>query len=190
MIGRARRVKEFAYFQFKAFLGVFLYLWIIFALLSFHKAIILAQQHLEFTQFGFAFINALALAKVMLVARELHLAGKAFRDKPLIYPTLLKSFVFTLLLAFFKIIEEAAIRLYHGKSFKESAFAFVDHEAKITFSAALIVFFMLIPFFGFSELSEHFGEGRLATLFFRSRHNWLASGTAKEGAPLAGPDSH
>jgi len=34
----------------------------------------------------------------MLVAQDLHLAD-LFRDAPLIYPTLLKSFVFTIVLA-------------------------------------------------------------------------------------------
>jgi len=56
---------------------------------------------------GFRF-NALALAKVMLVAQELHL-GDQFRDAPLIYPTLLKSFVFTIVLACFKIVEDGAM---------------------------------------------------------------------------------
>jgi len=64
-------------------------------------------------------INALALAKVMLVAQELHLADQ-FRDAPLIYPTLLKSFVFTIVLACFKVAEEAAVGMFRGKSFHQS----------------------------------------------------------------------
>ena len=80
---------------------------------------ILAEHRIPFAPHGLALINALALAKVMLVAQDLHLADR-FRVAPLIYPTLLKSFVFTIVLACFKIVEEAAIGRIHGESFHES----------------------------------------------------------------------
>jgi hypothetical protein len=167
---RKRRVKEIAYHQLKEFIVVFLYLWLILALFALHKTIILAQEHIEFTAFGFAFINALALGKVMLVAKELNLADN-FKERPLIYPTLLKSFAFALLLVFFKIVEDVAVDVYHGKSFEESLF--VGPNTRVVLSTGLMVFVLLIPFFGFTELSRHFGEGRLATLFLRSRENWI-----------------
>lgn len=172
MTDRKRKVKEFAYLQLKEFLIVFLYLWVIFALFALHKAIILSQENIEYKALGFAVINALALAKVMVVAKELNLADK-FKDKPLIYPTLLKSLVFALLLMVVKVLEEVIVRVYHGNSFAESLSALTDQSAKVIFSAGLLMFVMLIPFFAFTELSRHFGEGRLATLFLRSRENWL-----------------
>jgi hypothetical protein len=183
---RKRKVKEIAYHQFKEFLVVFLYLWLIFALFSLHKSIILAEAHIEFTAFGLGFVNALALAKVMMVARELHLADH-FKERPLIYPTLLKSFVFALLLVIFRIIEEVAVRLYHGKTLEESLSAGTDQSAKIVLSSGLIMFVMLIPFFGFTELSRHFGEGRLGRLFLRSRRNWLADEPPMQEAATASP---
>src|SRR5271165_173488 len=63
-----------------------------------------------------AIINALALAKIILVAQELHFAEQ-LRDAPLIYPTLLKSFAFTMLLALFKVVEHTSVGMFHGKSF-------------------------------------------------------------------------
>jgi hypothetical protein len=61
-------------------------------------------------------INALALAKVMLVAQDLHLADR-FHDAPLIYPTLLKPFVYTVVLACFEIAEGFVIGRIHAKLF-------------------------------------------------------------------------
>ena len=58
---------------------------------------ILAEHHIDFVHHGLALINALALAKVMLVARHLHLGE--LKNVPLIYPTLLKSALFTTVLA-------------------------------------------------------------------------------------------
>ena len=141
---------------------------------------ILAQQHISFTPYGFAFINALALAKVMLVAKELHFADN-FKDKPLIYPTLLRSTAFTVLLVTFNILEEIGLRVYHGNTFQECLSALSDRSARAWGTMGLLCFFMLIPFFGYTELSRHFGEGRLATLFFRSRVGW-AMGERSESA--------
>jgi len=83
------------------------------------KSVILARYHIDFAYHGFAIINALALANVMLTAKDLHL-GEQFDDAPLIYPTLLKSAVFSVVLACFEILEEAAIGLYHHQSFQQS----------------------------------------------------------------------
>ena len=70
-----------------------------------YKSVILAEQHIAFVYHGFAIVNALALGKVMLVAKDLHL-GERFDDAPLIYPTLIKSAPFAVVLACFKILED------------------------------------------------------------------------------------
>ncbi len=183
-VSRKDKVKQVAYLQLKQFLIVFFYLWLIFALFDAQKAIILAREHIEFTGYGFAFINAMALAKFMMIAREVNLADNIFRDKPLIYPTLLKSLVFAILLVCLRILEEVIVHLFKGQSLGESLSALGDRNAKIVFAAGVIMFVMLIPFFAFTELSRHFGEGRLGRLFLHSRHNWLAAETAKDTATL------
>jgi hypothetical protein len=91
-------LKQKAYRQLREFLIIAAYLWGIFGLLEVHKSMILAEHHVNFAYHGFALINALALAKVMLVAQHLHF-GKQFNEKPLIYPTLGKSLLFTGVLA-------------------------------------------------------------------------------------------
>ncbi|MGA7409194.1 MAG: hypothetical protein WBW33_01845 [Bryobacteraceae bacterium] len=187
MSTRKERVKQVAYLQAKEFLVVFLYLWLIFALFEGQKAIILARAHMEFGGFGFAFINALALAKFMMIAREMNLADNIFKERPLIYPTLLKSLVFATLLTVLRILEEVIVHLFKGHSLAESLSALVDHNAKIVVAAGMIMFVMLIPFFAFTELSRHFGEGRLGRLFLHSRHNWLAADAAKDGGTLPSP---
>jgi len=58
-------------------------------------------------------------SKVMVVARKLRLADQ-FDVRPLIYTTLLKSAAFTVVLACFKILEEAALGMYRGETFRAS----------------------------------------------------------------------
>jgi hypothetical protein len=83
-----------AYQQLKEFLATAIYLWVVFSLLIMFESMILAGHNIPFAYHGFAIINALALAKVMLTARDLHL-GEKFDEAPLIYPTLLKSALFS-----------------------------------------------------------------------------------------------
>jgi hypothetical protein len=163
-----RTLKQKAVDEVREYLVISLYLFVVFSLFVFYKSVILAEHHIDFAPHGFALINALALAKVMLVAQELHLADQ-FRDAPLIYPTLLKSFVFAIVLACFKIAEEATIGRFHGKSFHESISNLGGGSWMGILTLTVLLFVVLIPFFGFTELRRAFGEDRLVGVFFRSR---------------------
>jgi hypothetical protein len=164
-----RTLKQKAFDEVREGLLIALYLFLVFSLFVIYKWLILAQNHIDFALHGFALFNALALAKVMLVAQKLHLADQ-FRDTPLIYPTILKSFVFTIVLACFKIAEEGVMGILHGKSLRESAVLVAGASVKEELVFASLFFVMLIPFFGFTELRRVFGEDRLVDVFFRSRH--------------------
>lgn len=162
-------LKERAYHEFKQYIVITLYLWVVFGLFLLYKAVILNQEHIDFVAKGLALFNALALAKVMLVARALHF-GEWANDAPLIYPTFLKSGLFAALLALFKILEEWAVGLYHGRSFQESISDLGGGTFKGILTLSLLLFVMLIPFFGFTELQRVLGEGKLRQLFFGRRH--------------------
>jgi hypothetical protein len=163
-------LKQRAFRGAKDYLMISFYLFVVFALFAIYKSVILAEQHIEFEPQGLALINALALGKVILVAQELHFAEQ-FQGAPLIYPTLLKSFAFSILLACFKIAEEAAVgMLFHGKSFHDSVTAIADGSWNGRLSLTVLMFVVLIPFFGFTELRRVFGDDRLVGAFFRPRH--------------------
>ena len=164
----SRTVKQIAYQQLKEFLLIALYLWVVFGLLVMFKSVVLAEHHIDFAYHGFAIINALALAKVMLTAKDLHL-GEKFNEAPLIYPTLLKSALFTLVMACFKILEDAAIGLYHGRSFHQSIADLGGGTWKAILTFILLLFAVLVPFVGYGELGRVLGEGKLGQIFFRPR---------------------
>ena len=164
----SRTLKQVAYQQLKEFLLIALYLWVVFGLLVMFKSVVLAEHHIDFAYHGFAIINALALAKVMLTAKDLHL-GEKFNEAPLIYPTLLKSALFTLIMACFKILEDTAIGLYHGQSFHQSIADLGGGTWKAILTFALLLFAVLVPFVGYGELGRVLGEGKLEQIFFRPR---------------------
>ena len=163
-----RTLKQKAVHEAREYFIISLYLFVVFALFALYKSVILAEHHIDFALHGFALINALALGKVILVAQDLHLADQ-LRDAPLIYPTVLKSFVFTIVLACFKIVEDAALGIFHGKSFQESIADLGGGTVQGILTLTALLFVVLIPFFGFTELRRVLGEDRLAGVFFRSR---------------------
>ena len=154
--------------QMKEFLFIALYLWLVFGLLVMYKSVILSEYHIDFAYHGFALINALALGKVMLVAKDLHL-GRRFENAPLVYPTLVKSAIFTVVLACFKLLEGAAVGLYRGKSFAESIADLGGGTLRALLTLTLLLFVVLIPFVGFGELQRVLGEGKLKQMFFYPR---------------------
>lgn len=163
-----RTLKQRAFREVREYFAISLYLFVVFSTFAFYKAVLLAEHNADFAPHGFALINALALAKVILIAQDLHLADQ-FRDAPLIVPTLLKSFVFASVLTCFKFAEETAVGVFHGQSLHASISVIGGGSWKVILAFSVLLFVVLIPFFGFTELRRVFGEDRLMGAFFRPR---------------------
>jgi len=184
-----RTLKQKAYHELKEFFGIALYLWVILALFQLYRSVLLAEEHISVVAHqGFAIINALALAKVLLVAKALHL-GEWVEDWPLIYPTLLKSALFTIVLACFKILEDAGLGMYRGKSFQESIADIGGGTLNGILCEMLILFVMLIPFFVVTELQGVLGKGKLMQLFFRPRSSLTPASKQSSDTDTAIPGS-
>ena len=160
-----RELKKRLLEEAKKFLVITLYLWAMFALFSLHKTVVLAQSHIDYQAQGFAIVNALILAKVVLVAEDLHL-GNSFRDHPLICSVLYKSLVFAVVLVVFHIVEGTVVALVHGRPLSESLADFGRGDLKGIVSVAALVFVSFIPFFMFREAARVIGGDQLWQLFF------------------------
>jgi len=165
-----RQHKEKAFDEFKRFIVIFLYLWVVFGLLSIHKSIVLVQNHLDYPEHIFAIINAFIFAKVLLIGEHFHL-GTRFKDRPLIYPILHKCFVFTALLICFHIVESVLVGVWHGKTMVDSIPPIVGGSVKGILSAGVMCFVVLLPFFAFREIGDVIGHRELWTLIFTRRGN-------------------
>ena len=180
-----RTLKQKAYHELKEFFGIALYLWVILALFQLYRSLLLKEEHISVVVHqGFAIINALALGKVLLIAKALHL-GEWVEDWPLIYPTLLKSALFTIVLACFKILEDAGLGMYRGKSFQESIADLGGGTLNGILCVSLILFVTLIPFFVVTELQGVLGEGKLMQLFFCSRESLKRSADRSSDVGIA-----
>jgi len=164
-------LKERAVNEAKRFVIIFLYLWVLFSLFALHKSIILNEPSLILGQ-GFAIVNALVLAKIMLLGEAFNLADN-LKSKPIIYPVVFKSAVFAVLLMGCHALEEIATRLWLGGNFASSVSDLGGGTAIRIFIVGLIMFVVLMPFFAFSEIGRDIGEDELYRLFFVRRTKYV-----------------
>ena len=169
-IPRQRQLKERAFKEFKRFVVIFLYLWIVFGLLSIHKSLVLSQIHLDYQEHSFAIVNAFVFAKVLLVGEHLQF-GSRFSHKPLIYPVLHKCFVFTLLLISFHIVESVAVGVWRGNTIANSLPPVLGWNPRGLLAIGVMCFVLLLPFFGFREVARVMGRREMWILFFERREN-------------------
>jgi hypothetical protein len=147
-----------------------LYLSLVLGLFAWYRRLILAHYEIEYLKYGVAIIEALILAKVILIAEVMGLGRGRFKDTPLIYPVLYKSVVFTLFLGLFSVLEDTIGGWFRGEGFRGWLIE-LKNEGKYEFLArCLIIFVVFIPYFAFKELGNLLGEGKLGRLFFRNKH--------------------
>jgi hypothetical protein len=153
--------------ELKNFFWIFVYLFIVFGFYTLSDEIFRRDEGLDPVMHGFAAINALVFAKVILVGDELKL-GQWLRRSPLAYSIALESFVFTLLLIAFHFLEHAAVAYFrHG-----SPAVKLDVGGGGWLGLAIVaamMFFALIPFFAYRNLSRLIGPENFHALLFRVR---------------------
>ena len=162
------RVLDIVVREVKKFGTLFLYLALVFGLFTLHQWVVLASNHISYVFYGASVINALILAKIMLVAEALHF-GERFRDKPLAYPILYKSVAFGLMLVIAYIAEEVIVGLLKGESLAQSAPELGGGTPAGIAAIALIMCVALIPFFAFKELRRVYGGAEFDSLVFKGR---------------------
>jgi hypothetical protein len=140
-----------------------IYLWVLLSVFALHREIILANYHINYSaKFGFAFLNAVILAKFMWLAEILH-AGKKAAGKVLLYSTLWNAALFTVILMICHLLEEALVKVWRGHSFAAS-FSEGVADPKDVFASMLLVFVVLIPFFFAKGLIEILGKDEIKRL--------------------------
>ena len=144
------------------------YLTLVFAAFTQYRRFVLAAHDITYANYGYAVIEALILAKVIMIGDMLHL-GRGFENRPLIYPTLLKSVVFSLFVGAFILIEHVIKGLWNGKGLTAGLVDFFGKGPHELLAGCLIVFVAFIPFFAFRELGRALGKGRIWALFFCKR---------------------
>jgi hypothetical protein len=146
-------------------LGIlFGYLAFFFCALATYSQLLLDMYHIAYFAYGVALINALVVAKVILIGEYAHL-GKKHESKAIAYSAIHKAFLFGVLVMVFHFVEELIKRLVHGR---DIAGAFREVRMDELLSRSLVIFCTFIPLFGFRELRRVIGDESFKDLFFRA----------------------
>ena len=145
-----------------------IYLALVFAAFTQYRRFVLAAHDITYTNYGVAVIEALVLAKVIMVGDVVGL-GRGLEKRPLIYPTLYKTVVFSCFVAVFKAVEHLIKGLWRGEDFIGEVLAFPHDGNHEILAGSMVIFVALIPFFAVRELGRVYGGDNIRALFFRKR---------------------
>ncbi len=146
----------------------FIYLALVFAAFTWYRRFVLAAYDITYTNYWVAVIEALILAKVIMIGAVFRL-GRALERRPLIYSTLYKAVVFTLFVIAFTVAEHAVKGLLSGKGLTGGVVELYRERFHELLAGSVVIFVALIPYFALRELSEVMGGEKIRALFFRSR---------------------
>jgi hypothetical protein len=161
---QAVTLKQKAAHELVQLFAIFLYLAFFFCALATYSMLLLKEFSISYFTYGFALINALVIAKVILIGEYAHL-GKKHEAKPLLLAAIYKALLFTLLVFAFHVVEELIRLLIHKGNM---ATALREIRIDDLLSRSLVVFCTFIPLFAFRELQRVLGEEKFRALFFRT----------------------
>ena len=172
----ARSLKQRALDELKVYWVITLYLWLFLGCFTVYRRLILAETGVAYVHYGIALVEAMVIAKVVLIGRIFGFT-KRFDHMPLIVPVIYKSLLFALLVLAFGLLEKTIDGLIH----REGVLSGLQKVAEVgpyeIGARTLMLTVALVPFCAFSELGRVLGLSRLGSLFFGKRE------AAAGGAP-------
>jgi hypothetical protein len=156
-----KRVKH----ELESYLATAAFLTIFFAAFTTYRSLVLAEYHIGYLDYGWAVVQALILAKVILIGQAMHL-GDWLHDRPLIVPVVGKTIIFGLLVGVFSIAEHGVKALLHHRSILQEL-SLTGPAGYEKLARVVLMTIAFLPFFAFWELGRVLGEGKLLEIFFR-----------------------
>ena len=154
--------------ELRIFLVYFVYLALLLGAFTWYRRLILAEFQISSFRYGYAVIEALVLAKVILIGEALGVGERA-NPRLRIVTVLEKAVLFSLLIVAFSVVERMIEGAIHGNSLETTYRDMIAMGRDEILARGLVMFVALIPLFMVRELGRTLGEGTLFAMFFRGR---------------------
>ena len=165
---QARSLKERALEEFKAYWVITFYLWLFLGSFTVYRRLILAETGVPYLHYGIALVEAMVIAKVVLIGRVFGFS-KRFDHLPLIVPVIYKSLLFALLVMLFGLLEKTLDGLIHHEGLAGGLNRIAGVGPYEIGARTVMLTVAFVPFFAFSEIGRVLGSSELAALFFAKR---------------------
>jgi hypothetical protein len=154
--------------EFKIFWAIAIYLAVMLGAFASYRRFVLSESGISYLHYGGAVVEALILAKVILIGQALGL-GKRVEGAPLIVSAIFKSLIFGVFVALFGILEHAIEGLLHHHAWNQIVHELFSTGREEILARTVVMIVTFIPFFAFWEIDRVLGKGKLVALFFRTR---------------------
>ena len=161
-------LKQKAIEELKEFWIVTLYLILFLGAFTFYRRMVLAEFGVVYLHYGVAVLEALIIAKVVLIGRAFGLDQK-LRRGPLILSVIVSAVVFSVLVLLFDVVEHIVGGLFHRQDWASIGRGLLEVGVNELLARLIMLFISFVPFFAFWEIGHVLGRGRLIELFFSSR---------------------
>jgi hypothetical protein len=151
--------------EMRKFALVAAFLFFFFGAFATYRRLILSEYDLDYFRYGYALIEALVLGKVILLGEIFHL-GDRFQGKPLIIPTLYRTFSFSILVLVFAVVEHFVKGFIHRENIAAILADLAAKDGATIAARILVMFIAFIPMFAIWEIANLFGDNQLFELFF------------------------
>ena len=152
----------------EAYLIIAAYLWVALGSFTIYRRLVLAESGISYLHYGIAFVEALIIAKVVLIGRVFGY-GRRFEDAPLTWPVLYKAVMFALLVLGFAVVEHVVSAWYHAKGVQGVFESIAAVKLSEVGARVLLLTVTLVPFFAFWEVARVLGADRMRALFTTRR---------------------
>jgi len=140
------------------------YLWAVLASFRLYGAAVRDGNWWSYWSQGFAIINALILAKVILIGDLLRI-GRGARGLRRIWFILTQAVSFGVLIVLFHVAEDVGRAAFEGEGFiAPTVKALSGPHLSANIALVIILFLMLIPFFAFRELIRALGADTVVAM--------------------------
>ena len=160
-----RTLKERVLEELKTYWIITLYLWLFLGLFTVYRRLILAETGTAYLHYGLALVEAMIIAKVVLLGRMFGFSRR-FEDRALIVPVAYKSLLFGLLVLLFGVLEHLVGGWLHHQGLLGGLREIAELGAYELAARTLMMMIAFVPFFAFAELGRVLGMPKLAALFF------------------------
>src|SRR3974390_2673973 len=154
--------------ELKEFWIIALYLAVFLTGFTFYRRMVLAEFGVTYLHYGIGLIEALVIAKVVLIGRALGL-GKVLERAPLILSVVYKALLFTVLTILFAVLEHAIEGLIHKDDWPSITHKFLVIATHELFARMIMLFISFVPFFAFWEIGEALGRQKMIEMLFAKR---------------------
>ena len=157
-------LKEKAKEELRLLLIITAYLGILFCVFLSYRRLISRELGVTVFHYGAALIEALVIAKVILIGKAMGLGKKGASS--LFLASLRAALVYGLLIALFAVLEHLVGGLIHGKGLVGGLRELTGEGLYEILARALVLTVALVPFFAIWKLDEALGEKTLSRIFF------------------------